>query len=187
MKERKRKVSQCWKISRKTRVNINIRPPNHWDFPLISSSVFLWYFLSLFISFSFLHLSIYAPYSLSAFCGFMFSSHPPTRLILPPYPLSSQCPPLSLLKILVTFFHKEKKKPLICSSHLRPVSFSSLLCHLLPFTFQCSLIQSYDKMETSLTKATKNLSISRFNYLCSLLILTRAVISLLALYVHLCF
>ena len=78
------------------------------------------------------------------------------------------------------------KKPLICS-HLRPVSFSSLLCHLLPFTFQWSLIQFYDKMETALTKATKNLLISRFNYLCSVLILTRAIISLLALYVPLCF
>ena len=69
-------------------------------------------------------------------------------------------------------FCTRKKKNLICSSHLRySVSFSSLLCHWLPFTFQCSLIQFYDKMETALTKATKNLLIPTLSYLCSLLIL----------------
>lgn len=116
--------------------------------------------------FLFLHLSIYAPPSLPAFCCFMFSFHPPTLLILLLYPLSSQCPPLSLLKNFMTFFYKEKKN-LICSSHLRySVSFSSLLCHWLPFTFQCSLIQFYDKMETALTKATKNLLIPTLSYLC---------------------
>lgn len=109
MKERKRKASQCWAVSRKTRVNRNIKPPNCWDFRLISSSAFLWYFLSLLMSFSFLHLSIYVPSSFPAFCCFMFSFHPPTLLIPLLYPLSSQCPPLPLWKIFMTFFYKKKK------------------------------------------------------------------------------
>ena len=123
------------------------------------------------MSFSFLHLSIYVPSSFPAFCCFMFSFHPPTLLIPLLYPLSSQCPPLPLWKIFMTFFYK-KKKNLLCSSHLRfSVSFCSLLCHLLPSTFRCFLIQFYNKMETALTKATKNLFIPTLNYLCSLLIL----------------
>ena len=61
------------------------------------------------MSFSFLHLSIYVPSSFPAFCCFMFSFHPPTLLIPLLYPLSSQCPPLPLWKIIMTFFYKKKK------------------------------------------------------------------------------
>ena len=172
MKEKKkRKVSQSWKISRKTTVNININPQTVETFPLFNlqpfpdtsspssfPSLFTLIHLCSSLSSCFLLFHVFFPRT--------YTSHSTSLLTLISMPSS-----ISFEKFH-DIFVQEKKKNLICSSHLRySVSFSSLLCHWLPFTFQCSLIQFYDKMETALTKATKNLLIPTLSYLCSLLIL----------------
>lgn len=111
-------------------------------------------------------------------CSFLFSCFLLFHVFFPPTYTShsTSLPSLISMPSSTSFenvhdiFLQEKKN--LCSSHLRcSVSFCSLLCRLLPSAFQCSLIQFYNKMETALTKATKNLFIPTLNYLCSLLIL----------------
>ena len=76
------------------------------------------------------------------------------------YPLSSQFPPLFLLTTLMTLFLKKENPHLFTSLFHFPqccvTCFHSILIILQPLV--------YYKMETSLTKATRSLSILKFTF-----------------------
>lgn len=133
-----------------------------WDFPLISSSAFLWYFLSLFACLSYTYSSMFV----CLFQFFVVPCHPHKFSIPLLYALSSQWPLLSLLKTFMTSFYKEKYRICLWAvvNKCQLLSTTYILYFILltavPFASFSFLIilqpQLYPKMEIALTKNSLN-------------------------------